>query len=246
MTERPIIFTPPMVNAILAGKKNVTRRVVKFHLRRLVATDHGGFKVRHSDGMQTQSSDNPGQLDLQSQIADGSAVPCPYGQVGTTLWLKEAFYAFGRWEAHANEKNGRQDWRFIDMTLESGREYCFSVPEHDARNSRADLAPAWWLRPSLFMPRRASRVELEVTDVRIERLRDITDEQAQAEGFSPMHNGVHLYFLNHLPHPRTGMSITAVIAFALYWQQLHGAQSWNENPWVWVVSFRRRETAGKA
>ncbi|WP_139110571.1 hypothetical protein [Pseudomonas syringae] len=245
MTERPIIFSAPMVNAILAGKKNVTRRIVKFPLRRLVEKDQAGPEAHCASGMQQGSSDSPAQLDLKSDYAEGTAELCPYGQPGTTLWLKEAFYAFGRWEMHPNKKSGRNDWRFIDMTLESGRDYCVSEPANYIKTSRTDPAPTWWLRPSLFMPRRASRVDLEVTDVRIERLRDITDEQARAEGFSPMHDGVHTYFVNHLPHPSTGMSITAVIAFALYWQRLHGNDSWNENPWVWVVSFRRLDKSTK-
>jgi hypothetical protein len=246
VTERPIIFSAPMVNAILAGKKNVTRRIVKFPLRRLVAKDQAGPEAHYAGGMQQESSDSPPQLDLQSHFAEGAAGLCPYGQPGTTLWLKEAFYAFGRWEMHSNKKSGRNDWRFKDMTVESGRDYCFSEPANSVKTSRADPAPTWWLRPSLFMPRRASRVDLEVTDIRIERLRDITDEQARAEGFSPMHDGVHMYFVNHLPHPSTGMSITAVIAFALYWQRLHGNDSWNENPWVWVVSFRRLDKPTKS
>lgn len=241
MTERPIIFSVPMVNAILAGKKNVTRRIVKFPLRRLVAKDRRSSGVLSPDGAHLESTDNPGQLDLQTYIADGATDLCPYGQAGTTLWLKEAFYAFGRWEAHPRKKSDRDDWRFIDMTLESGRDYRFCEPEDYVKSSRAQPTPTWWLRPSLFMPRRASRVDLEVTEVRIERLRDITDEQARAEGFSPMHDGVHTYFVNHLPRPSSGMSVTAVIAFALYWQRLHGNESWNENPWVWVVSFRRRD-----
>ncbi|WP_426110561.1 hypothetical protein [Pseudomonas sp. DSP3-2-2] len=245
MTERPIIFSAPMVNAILAGKKNVTRRIVKFPLRRLVAKDQAGPEAHYAGGSQQDSSDSPAQLDLQNHLAEGASDLCPYGQPGTTLWLKEVFYAFGRWETHPNKKNGRNDWRFIDMTLDSGRDYSVSEPANYVKASRADPAPTWWLRPSLFMPRRASRVDLEVTDIRIERLRDITDEQAQAEGFSPMHDGVHLYFVNHLPHPSTGMSITAVIAFALYWQRLHGIDSWSENPWVWVVSFRRLDRPTK-
>jgi len=245
VTERPIIFSAPMVNAILAGKKNVTRRIVKFPLRPMVSKDQPGPETHYGGGMQRESDDSPAQIDLQSHFAEGAAGLCPYGDAGTRLWLKEAFYAFGRWEKHPSTKRGRDVWRFIDMTLQSGHDYCFEEPARYVKTSRNDPGPTWWLRPSLFMPRRASRVDLEVTDVRIERLCDITDEQARAEGFSPMHDGVHMYFVNHLPHPSTGMSITAVIAFALYWQRLHGSDSWNENPWVWVVSFRRLDQPPK-
>jgi hypothetical protein len=234
-----------MVNAILAGKKNVTRRILKPPLRRLVDTNQG-VDFHHPDGRQLESDSHSTQLDLKGFMQDGSIDLCPYGQVGATLWLKEPFYAYGRWERRPHQKSGREDWHFIDMTLESGHEYCFSQPEHYVKHARANSAPAWWLRPSLFMPRRASRVELVITDVRIERLRDITDEQARAEGFSPMYDGVHTYFVNHLPQPSSGMSLTAVIAFAVYWQKMHGVESWNENPWVWVLSFRRRDKSGES
>ncbi|MDB6143714.1 MAG: hypothetical protein JWP80_2758, partial [Pseudomonas sp.] len=155
---------------------------------------------------------------------------------------KEPFYAFGHWEHHLNEDRQRQEWRFIDQTQSNGYSYQFSEPFDFVKMRRAHSPPGWWLRPSLFMPRRASRIDLEIVDVHTERLRDITDEQAQAEGFSPLYDGMHGYYLNHLPPPNVGVSVTAVIAFAVFWQSLNGVDSWDENPWVWVVGFRRVTT----
>lgn len=198
--DRPIIFSPPMVSAILSGKKTVTRRIIK---------------------------------------TPGSQKTCPYGQPGDRLWLKESFYAFGYWENRFNQQHQREEWHFIDQTHASGHDYQFTAPTDYVKKPRADNRLAWWLRPSLFMPRRASRIDLQIVDVHMERLRDITDEQAQAEGFSPLYDGMHGYYLNHLTLPNVGISVTAVIAFAVYWQSLNGTESWEENPWVWVVGFRR-------
>ncbi|GAB7529377.1 hypothetical protein PS3A_17860 [Pseudomonas sp. 3A(2025)] len=164
---------------------------------------------------------------------------CPYGPPGTHLWLKEDFYAYGYWESKYSISRQRDLWHFIDMTLQSGQSYRFSQPQRYAKSQRSNTIPLWWHRPGRLMPRQASRIELEVMDVSSEHLHDITDEQAGAEGFYPIQNCVHIYFANHLPSPHSGLSATAVIAFATYWQSSHKNGSWHENPWVWVISFRQ-------
>jgi len=238
--ERPIIFSPPMASAILAGTKTVTRRIVKFPVRKMSSADHESPTYTMAQGTATEmtSDSNASSIELSDTGRETTLDLCPYGQPGDRLSLKESFYAFGRWETRFNEKHQHSEWHFIDLTLQSGLAYQFSEPTDYVKTSRSNPEPAWWRRPSLFMPRRASRINLEITDVHIERLRDITDEQARAEGFSPMHDGMHSYFVNHMSPPNSGMSVTAVIAFAVYWQSLNGVESWDANPWVWVVGFR--------
>jgi hypothetical protein len=228
--ERPIIFSPPMVSAIMNGKKTVTRRIVKTPGRMAAA--------RHDMPSHPRSGEQSVETAVHAPH-EFAQEACPYGQPGDRLWLKERFYAFGYWENRFNQQHPREEWHFIDQTHAGGHDYQFTKPAGYVKKHRADDRPAWWLRPSLFMPRRASRIDLEIVGVHMERLRDITDDQAQAEGFSPLYNGMHGYYLNHLPTPNVGMSVTAVIAFAVYWQSLNGKNSWEENPWVWVVGFRR-------
>lgn len=227
--ERPIIFSPPMVSAILNGKKTVTRRIVK---------SPGRVAARHDTPRHSGSGEPAVETSVETSH-EFTQQTCPYGQPGGRLWLKESFYAFGHWQNRFNQEHQRKEWHFIDQTHASGHDYQFTEPAGYVKQPRADDRPAWWLRPSLFMPRRASRIDLEIVNVHMERLRDITDEQAQAEGFSPLHDGMQGYYLNHLPPPHAGVSVTAVIAFAVYWQTLNGPDSWYENPWVWVVGFRR-------
>lgn len=172
-------------------------------------------------------------------ITARSPPACPYGPPGTHLWLKEDFYAYGRWESRYSLSKHRQLKHFVDMTLPSGQSYQHTPPE--AFNSAAALSdqPAWWHRPSRSMPRKASRATVEVISISTEQLHDITDDQAQAEGFYPIRDSVQVYFANHLPAPHSGLSPTPVIAFASWWQVSQREQSWNDNPLVWVISFRR-------
>lgn len=147
--------------------------------------------------------------------------PCPYGVAGDRLWVKEAFFAFGCWRTRFNPKLGRSEWHFIDLTAE--REYRFTAPPKIAVGPRNEAAPAWWRRNALFMPRVASRITLEVTETRVERLQDITEGDAASEGM-PRGAGE--------PGDRAGVQ-----AYSQLWDSINGPGSWASNPWVWVVSF---------
>ncbi|MDR5813368.1 hypothetical protein QCE62_07145 [Caballeronia sp. LZ033] len=155
-------------------------------------------------------------------------IRCRYGKPGDRLWVRETFIAFGRWETRFSEKKGRDEWHFMDMTLETGQAYRFDGALPNAK--RAGAAPAWWRRPSIHMPRAASRITLEVTGVRVERLDQITEDDARAEGAAPAWLDVDGETVNlGQPTYRQG--------FARLWRDINGDESWDANPWVWVVEF---------
>jgi hypothetical protein len=178
-TERPILFSAPMVRAILSGTKTQTRRVVKGMALLWLRPD--GF------------------------TPEFTALPenglCPYGQPGDRLWVREA------WRAWPDGVAYRADISDADL---------------------ADAVHAPW-RPSIHMHRAASRITLEITAVRVERLQDISEADAKAEGVTrpvPM--------LDDDPS-------TYVDAFGDLWASINGPGSWDSNPWVWVIEFRRVE-----
>lgn len=190
--ERPILFSAPMVRAILEGRKTQTRRIVKPQPSPSSDTAFIGL-----DGIWRFS--HPTLRGPVSHEADD--VRCPYGQPGDRLWVREA-------------------WAFHPDFPESTRRAIYRADagvENDV--------PRW--RPSIHMPRWASRILLEITAVRVERLQDISETDAQAEGVA---NSLHL---------RGGR--LARENFAHLWWTINGDGSWEANPWVWVVEFKRVE-----
>ena len=195
MTERPILFSAPMVRAILAGTKTQTRRVAKHPLAQnlsyIVDIGKGWF------------GDEEGEVQIR----------CPYGQPGDRLWVRE------KWQAVSGNDRAR---------------HIMTHPRPDrgwleyAATPRAD-EPAYKWRPSIHMPRWASRITLEVTGVRVERLQDISEADAMAEG-------VHYSLLEKI---QAGQDRWARHAYKKLWETINGSDSWDLNPWVWVVEFKR-------
>lgn len=198
MKERPILFSGPMVRAILEGRKTQTRRVVQ---DAKIPTAHpgGGPKLA---------------------VPDWYLEDCPYGQPGERLWVRE---------------NG---WERPERTAKMMREGADTWPayEYDADGIDAESAMdnkrwGWKRRPSIFMPRRAARLTLEITGIRVERLQDISKEDALAEGIT----------VNASPRMApygTGWA-HQVSAYKELWESIHGPGSWDRNPWVWVITFKK-------
>lgn len=208
--ERPILFSTPMVKAILEGKKTQTRRVVKHGLLESTMANPK-IKATLTDNCQM----------LHFKVMDGQlresfcGIKCPYGQIGDRLWVRES-------------------WQYSD-DLE--HPYWYRQKEME------ELIPEFFERmkwkPSIHMAREASRILLEITDIRVERLQMISEEDAKAEGADRgiLRNGpntikgeFHLE-LNHHSNYKPG--------FEFIWKSINGAESWNSNPWVWVVEFKR-------
>lgn len=195
MKERPILFSGAMVRAILEGRKTVTRRVVK------------GLDPERLGETMTRAQWR--QVNRELPESFGITYLCPYGKPGDRLWVRET------WARVGNTDPGYLVYRATyPACLPPGLE---RVPA-DIR----DAGYRW--RPSIHMPRAASRILLEITAVRVERLHGISRGDAMAEGcpFPNMAAG---------PDPRQW--------FAELWQEINGADSWAANPWVWVLEFKR-------
>lgn len=212
MRERPILFSAPMVRAIIAGTKTQTRRMVKWPV------------LSKSDGAKQRIFGEADVADLNALLADRQRHPlrkvCPYGQPGDRLWVRET------WAQYPVELNP---------------EPCNAWYRADGR-----LPPkvTKWT-PSIHMPRWASRITLVVIGVRVERLQDISEEDAIAEGIERK-DGVGGYpmtgFRDYARDDAWFVNVQAAEkSFASLWHSINGAESWDANPWVWVVEFKRVE-----
>lgn len=226
MRERPILFSTPMVQAILDGRKTVTRRVVKPQPPEDDAPLAAGWFHPETDG-------GPGPHTFGVYGSDWH-VRCPYGAPGDRLWVRETWSARderGFWAASTRDVDQERD------------EIVYHAPCLTPRQP----APPRWLSP-LYMPRWASRITLEVVSVRVERLHEITEADARKEGLdwvSPQPFGERWDDDREDPrevgYPDVGeVSGFARDNFRRHWDQINGKRApWMSNPWVWRVEFRR-------
>src|SRR3990167_4436212 len=217
MKERPILFNGAMVRALLAGTKTQTRRVVK-------------MKPHHQIEERDDGTPWPWMHDGERN-AD-SWLACPYGQPGDRLWVRETFVQ--GWDHDpVTDRIKRFDSDGKQIPIKTW----YRADETDIGWCDADgwEANTPW-KHSIHMPREASRITLEVTGVRVERLQDISEADALAEGCTQNHNG---HFWGG-PHQTSGMKqmATALQAYQDLWESINGPGSWDANPWVWVVEFR--------
>ncbi|CVE39591.1 Uncharacterised protein [Serratia marcescens] len=210
MKERPVIFNGEMVRAILDGRKTQTRRVVSDrHLHLIDVASQVGECYPLESGIDHANS--------QSYYCEH----CPFGQVGDRLWVRET------WQGPLVDEEHLDDYR-ANADKFQAPEFCEYAADGGTRPEFCDLddntRQGW--RPSIHMPRWASRITLEITAVRVERLNDIGVDDAKAEGVKagvcPGHE--------HMMHQ---------VAFSELWQSIYGEESWSANPWVWVIEFRR-------
>jgi len=212
MKERPVIFNSEMVRAILSGGKRQTRRVMKPQVHSMARfadykTDLGypTSKTHLWAGFYlTEDSETPGYY------------KCPYGKIGDRLWVRETWSTDADIEAYrkANEPVPivyKGDWDIYGVTKE---EAC-------------DVGIIW--KPSIFMPRWASRIDLEIKDIRVERVQDISIDDAIAEGVCGY------------PPDGHGMRSEVRRWFQEIWDSINAKRGygWDSNPWVWIIMFKR-------
>jgi hypothetical protein len=196
MTERPILFSTPMVKAILEGWKSMTRRVVK-----------GSGDAKACEKLLIED--------------------CPYGQVGDRLYVKETHYRFGHWVKNGLTKTGRQKWLFKPNDKEV--RFMDNPPTVNVHKLGEKDAVGWFKRSSLFLPKELSRITLEITNIRVERLQEITEEDAKAEGC----------YGTGRPDIQTALPLYTH-TFQRLWDSINGkTYPWSSNPWVWVIEFKK-------
>jgi hypothetical protein len=211
MKERPILFSGPMVKAILEGRKTQTRRVIKNldGIWRLVETNY--------------SRDEPNKALIQDEYGDYNDMPCPYGKVRDHLWVKETYGV--AWNEGA----------FIDPSINYRATHeRFPI----VKDETMDLWKKFYLKPrkkvwkpekwksSRFMPRWASRINLEITGIRVERVQDISEEDALKDGG---------WNYNSCPVHKS-----PVAAFAMLWDSINWKKyPWASNPYVWCIEFKK-------
>ncbi|HDZ0731651.1 TPA: hypothetical protein RRT60_002774 [Klebsiella pneumoniae] len=245
MKERGMIFNSEMVRAILDGRKTQTRRIMKVQpesnqLGLLLITD----STKHSDiGKYHWAESNATGNHVRSKLFSS-----PFGAVGERIWVRETWATLGNedgcyvdWEDNLCKGDERSAARIYRASCEQrpGDYGLWSIPD-DAywkpHTKEHKFEGAW--RPSIHMPRWASRILMEITDVRVERLNAISEEDARAEGII---DGGCLNCGEPEPCGCANPEPDATDAFAYLWQSIYGQDNWNANPWVWVIEFKRVE-----
>lgn len=246
MTERGMIFNAEMVRAILDGRKTQTRRIMKVQpesnqLGLLLITD----STKHSDiGKYHWAESNATGNHVRSKLFS-----CPFGAVGDRIWVRETWAILGNedgccidWEEKLCKADERSAARICRASCEQrpGNYGLWSIPDDaDWKPHTKDYQYEGAWRPSIHMPRWASRILLEITDVRVEQLNAISEEDATAEGVPPAGSLLPDYPGTFLT-PK-GDFATAKVAFQRLWESIYGEESWKANGWVWVISFKRVE-----
>lgn len=221
MTERPILFSGPMVRAILAGQKTQTRRaaIKTSQPRNVYISDFDAEEVK---------------IEIENKHSGQRYwKQCPFGIPGDRLWVRES------------------GWERPERTAKMMREGADTWPRYayaadNWSDQDRDDFKAWGFkpRPSIHMPRWASRILLEITCVRVERLQEISEADALAEGIESLTGDKTIYHWD-FPKPRPKHAVSgyksAQSAYKELWAELNGRESLDDNPFVWVVEFKRLE-----
>jgi hypothetical protein len=242
MKERPILFNADMVRAVLDGRKMQTRRIVKWR-----GLDEG-LNLQFS-GLRAIKEAKGWVVESQSRTSSEwrcQPTPCPFGDIGDRLWVRETWSVV----SHAFDDDGLMIDYVPDRSAKAVHEKPFGRGYYSGHAIyAADGGFTWgdddgcvdgrscW-KPSIHMSRWASRITLEITDVRVERLQDISETDALAEGV----------ISEPCDHARRSCDEigccgdTAKGEFGALWKSIYGDDNWQANPWVWVVEFKRVES----
>lgn len=201
----PILFSTEMVEAILAGRKTQTRRDKGLDLVNLSYSDHFKYLGKNH---QIQKFHLFGWENDIGFLEKG-LITCPYGKTGDVLWVRET-------------------WTYSD---EIDNPYWYKQQFEEEYLPEHQLKGIW--KPSIHMPKEACRLFLRITNIRCERLQEISEVDSRAEGIKPLFP-YYMDYTGNLSHV-----LTAYASFKTLWQKINGEDSWNENPWVWVIEFEK-------
>ncbi|MFV9668317.1 hypothetical protein ACNY68_04885 [Pantoea sp. KXB25] len=221
MRDLPIIFNADMVRAVLDGRKTQTRRIIQSPAKNMQARGHECISYRAPGDQWYQ--------DYVFSMRDRSGVwqdykheqflaKCPFGAAGDRLWVREAFRVMGRATDVAR------------LMYKARERNSFTESTRTVPINKCNKQSSYNWTPSIHMPRWASRITLEITGVRVERLQDISDSDAKSEGcWYGRGGGEPDFAVNPSDH------------FPTLWASIYGEESWQANPWVWVIEFKRVE-----
>lgn len=230
MTERGMIFNAEMVRALLDGRKTQTRRPVKFPV--------------HDKNLGCELAGN----ELAGELSAGNYLNSAFGKPGDRIWVRETFqgplFDYDLMDSYCKDPTPFEKPEFCVYKADG-------VPAPEFYDADDELHCCW--RPSIHMPRWASRILLEITNVRVERLNAISEEDAQSEG---VHTEVcdqtvvarnyaasdefFQFWSEDMPH-YVEMNQLYQSSFRSLWESIYGEEGWKANPWVWVISFKRVE-----
>jgi hypothetical protein len=243
LKEHPMLYSTPMVTAILDDRKDITRRMQGLDpvnaLTRIVK--HSGYHVNKKGQLVALFKDGDQAIECV----------CPYGGPGDLIWVRETIYAYGYWSL----VDGK--WKFNDSSMQyEGYRYMDNPPVEI--NEHRNDGIGWYKRPSIFMPREAIRLKLYIESIRVERLHDITPDDACREGINYWNidwqalNGGEMVadYENYTWTSRLAEDSTykdrhfptfanPIDSFRSLWESINGKASWDSNPWVWRIEFNK-------
>jgi hypothetical protein len=239
MKERPILFSGPMVRAILEGRKTQTRRTAKFNPTKQeqgINLNFSGLRAGlYCTGLMTSGSV---LYSMRGSYWNQVTEPLfsPYGYACDRLYVKEATWLWCERRPNGTTKTGRPKWHYVPVP-NTPAVYCTDHPKKpdwgypiDTRSGNVQM---WKYKSARFMPRWASRITLELTEVRVQRVQEMGEEDAQAEGAE---------YLEHCGTYRKGDPIPASYryGFQQLWDSINAKRGfgWDKNPWVWALTFK--------
>lgn len=197
-----------MVRAILEGRKTQTRRIAK-QFNMPIFEANAVYKIGDNSFIGWNGGKNIPDIEFTKSVyKESDGVVCPYGNVGDRLWVRETF-------------------QWVDMGDDSGYVYRATDPDWEKTEE-------WKWKPSIFMPRSASRITLEITNIRCEELIAISESDAISEGVEQWPDGTYLYYGKN-----PGKYNKAYHSYLSLWDQINGEGAWEKNPFVWVIEFKR-------
>jgi hypothetical protein len=256
--EIPILFSMAMVEAILAGRKTQTRRILQLP-KEEIENAKWGFTAfspeRHISVRVVHANGQFGESFVKMNWC-----------AGDLLYVREGYYQYGKWGISDKlTKKGKLKRVFIPLdeeiifategtkTIIDGAEFNLPVEKN------SHILPAWYKRLPRFMPKKYARIWLQVEEVRVERLQYISEEDAKAEGVQPNCEGkegcpsslckdecsAKDEYFHYMRSLDDFPAFSAKESFESLWEKINGRESWEENPWVWVVEFKVISTNGK-